>query len=46
MKNTKNGKRPPVWLSFQKTEFEKLELKRAKAGLKRIPLKVIAKITL
>lgn len=46
MENTKKGKQPPVWLSFQKTEFEKLELKRAKAGLKRIPLKVIAKITL
>jgi len=46
MENTKNGKQPPVWLSFQKTEFEKLELKKAKVGLKRIPLKLVAKITL
>jgi hypothetical protein len=46
MENTKEGKRQPLWLSFQKTAAEKLELKVAKAGLKRIPLKLVAKITL
>jgi hypothetical protein len=44
MENTK-GKREPIWKSFQKTPYEKLEIKRAKAGLKRIPLKLIVKIT-
>jgi hypothetical protein len=46
MENTSKGKREPIWKSFQKTEFEKLELKKAKAGLRRIPLKLVAKITL
>ena len=45
MENTSKGKREPIWKSFQKTPYEKIEIKKAKAGLKRIPLRLIARIT-
>jgi len=38
-------KAPPVWMSFAKTPAEKEELKKAKKGLRRIPLKLVARVT-
>lgn len=44
MENTKT-KQPPIWMSFQKTTAEKLELKKAKAECGKVAVKTVAKIT-